>query len=61
MCHQTFSSLSAFDKHRDGSHSQGTRHCLEPIGAGLVDARRNYPCWALPGSYNPRMNTTEAK
>jgi len=61
MCHQTFSSLSAFDKHRDGSHSQGTRHCRPPADVGLVDAGRAYPCWALPGSYNPRMNTTEAK
>lgn len=59
MCHQTFSSLSAFDKHRDGSHSQATRHCLEPVAAGLVDARRNYPCWSLPGSDIPWFSDNE--
>ena len=53
-CHSTFTGVTAFDKHRDGSHSHSTRHCIEPANVGLVDAGRNYPCWANPGSYNPR-------
>jgi hypothetical protein len=53
-CHATFTRYSTFDIHRAGSHSQGTRHCVEPATVGLVDAGRAYPCWAQPGSYNPR-------
>lgn len=48
-CHITLTGLTAFDKHRSGSHSQGTRHCLSPEKVGLVDAGRAYPCWGLPG------------
>ncbi|OBF81032.1 hypothetical protein A5791_06915 [Mycobacterium sp. 852002-51163_SCH5372311] len=47
-CHATFSTVSAFDKHRAGSHSADTRHCLPPAAVGLVDANRTYPCWADP-------------
>lgn len=53
-CHRTFTTVSAFDKHRDGSHSRGTRHCVDPETVGLVQAARPYPCWAHPGS-NPRF------
>lgn len=53
-CRRTFSSITAFDAHRTGSHSQGERHCVVPASVGLVDAGRAYPCWAQPGSYNPR-------
>ena len=53
-CHETFTGPSAFDKHRDGSHSQSTRHCLHPTTVGLIAAGRGYPCWGWPGNYNPR-------
>jgi hypothetical protein len=48
-CHQTFSVVSAFDRHLAGSHPQGTRHCLDPATVGLCDAGRAYPCWSHPG------------
>ena len=44
-CHQTFTGLEAFDKHRTGSHAAGTRHCEDPAAIGLIDAGRGYPCW----------------
>ena len=48
-CHQTFTGISAFDKHRTGSHAKDTRYCLGPLTIGLVDAGREYPCWGFPG------------
>lgn len=50
MCHRTFTGITAFDKHRDGSHSASTRHCVKPESVGLVDAGRAYPCWGFPGT-----------
>jgi hypothetical protein len=50
-CHETFTGITAFDKHRAGSHGWGKRHCVSPEAAGLVAAGRAYPCWALPGIY----------
>lgn len=55
-CHQTFTGLTAFDKHRDGSHSAGTRHCVDPATVGLIDAGRTYPCWGFPGTDNPHWS-----
>ena len=49
-CHETFTVVSAFDKHRAGQHHNDTRHCVPPESVGLVDAGRDYPCWATPGS-----------
>ena len=49
-CHQTFTGITAFDAHRDGSHARSTRHCVEPSTEGLVDAGRGYPCWGFPGT-----------
>lgn len=46
-CHQTFTGIGAFNKHRAGSHA-GTRYCVDPAIVGLVDAGRNYPCWGSP-------------
>ena len=48
-CHQTFTVVAAFDKHRAGSHTHDDRHCLDPAAVGLVDAGRAYPCWGFPG------------
>lgn len=53
-CHLTFTSLSAFDKHRDGSHANSTRHCVPPKTVGLVDAGRAYPCWGFSGDGDDR-------
>jgi hypothetical protein len=47
-CHHTFTGLTAFEAHRDGSHSQGTRRCLDPIQVGLVRSGRDYLCWGFP-------------
>lgn len=47
-CHRTFTGITAFDKHRTGSHTEG-RSCLDPETVGLVDAGRAYPCWGFPG------------
>ena len=55
-CHQTFTTVGAFDKHRTGKHADDTRYCLSPDSVGLVDAGRSYPCWAHPGSWRaPRQ------
>lgn len=48
-CHQTFTGLTAFDKHRDGNHANSTRRCLPPDLVGLIDSGRDYPCWGFPG------------
>jgi hypothetical protein len=56
-CHQTFTAVTAFDKHRTGSHSRGTRRCLPPAEAGLVLSSRSYPCWTtgtMPQSVHRR-------
>ncbi|MGY4869789.1 FDXHR family putative zinc-binding protein [Mycolicibacterium elephantis] len=47
-CHETFSTVSAFDKHRAGSYAADTRRCLPPTSVGLVSANRSYPCWGYP-------------
>ena len=44
-CHNTFTGIAAFDKHRTGKHDNDTRHCLNPATVGLIDAGRNYQCW----------------
>jgi len=48
-CHHTFTGITAFDQHRDGSHARG-RYCVPPEDAGLVPSSRAYPCWAIPGT-----------
>lgn len=48
-CHRTYTGMTAFDAHRSGSHTAGTRHCLDPADVGLVDAGRAYPCWGTKG------------
>lgn len=49
-CHETFSTVANFDKHRQGPHSDVTpRICVPPAAVGLVDAGRDYPCWGAPG------------
>ncbi|WP_435406221.1 FDXHR family putative zinc-binding protein [Mycolicibacterium phlei] len=54
-CHRTFTGLTAFDKHRTGSHARG-RYCLDPSEARgddgesiFADAGRRYSCWTLAG------------
>lgn len=56
-CHRTFSGITAFDKHRGGSHARDTRHCLDPETTvfqredgsewRLVRLGRNYECWGF--------------
>lgn len=50
-CHQTFTGITAFDRHRTGSHARDTRTCLDPAEVGLVESDRAYPCWANPGNW----------
>ena len=59
-CHDTFTVVSAFDKHRSGSHANDTRHCVNPETVGLVDAGRAYQCWGFPGRDDdePAINDT---
>ena len=47
-CCLTFTGITSFDRHRDGSHVRG-RFCQFPQAVGLVNAMRSYPCWGLPG------------
>ena len=49
-CGETFTGVTSFDKHRQGSHAK-KRYCVHPESVGLVPAGRSYPCWALPGIY----------
>lgn len=49
-CCRTFTSITAFTAHRDGSHARGERHCLDPVAVGLIDAGHAYPCWGIPGT-----------
>ena len=55
-CHRTFSSLSAFDKHRTGSHPEEKRACLDPNAAGLALLGRRYECWGFEGDGNDFWN-----
>lgn len=48
VCHETFTTVNAFDMHRKGSHAKNTRHCVSPSSVGLVKANRAYPCWQRP-------------
>lgn len=57
-CHETFTGITAFDKHRDGSHTKG-RYCRTPKDVGLVLSGRNYSCWGFPGSENDFWNTED--
>lgn len=47
-CHETFTTVSAFDKHRGGSHPDN-RYCINPGSVGLVLTGRGYRCWGVPG------------
>ncbi|BCO51205.1 hypothetical protein [Mycobacterium paraintracellulare] len=47
-CHESFTVVAAFDKHRAGSHARG-RYCLDPAAVGLIDAGRAYRCWGYHG------------
>ena len=60
-CHRTLTVESAFDRHRTGSHSQGTRRCLAPETVGLVAARRAYPCWGLPAAPARRRRDSDER
>jgi hypothetical protein len=48
-CHETFTVVSAFDKHRAGSHIHDERHCLDPATVGFVYAGGAYRGWGFPG------------
>lgn len=49
-CHHTFSSVTAFDKHRTGP--MDNRTCLTPESVGLVPMDRVWAGWGFPGSYD---------
>ncbi|WP_217695735.1 hypothetical protein [Mycobacterium sp. SP-6446] len=48
-CHETFTVVAAFDKHRAEPHTDRGRRCIDPAAVGLVDAGRAYRCWGYPG------------
>jgi hypothetical protein len=59
-CHESFTSVSGFDKHRTGSHSAG-RYCLDPASVGLVVANKGWPGWSQPGTWSgPRSGLRDA-
>lgn len=43
-CHETFTGLTSFDKHRK------SYQCHKPQTVGLELSGRKYPCWAMPGT-----------
>lgn len=54
-CHQTFSSMTAFDRHQR-SRTEGGVECLDPASVGLVAIQKAYgTLWACPsnGGGNP--------
>ncbi len=56
-CHQTFTGITAFDRHRVGDHFAGTRRCTEPAEVQLL--RNHNGHWAAqpdPTSPNPWAN-----
>lgn len=54
-CHETFSSLTAFDQHRRGLT------CRAPDDSGLVpeDNKHGTTVWRLPGTYAPSEADTD--
>ncbi|MFK0182025.1 hypothetical protein ACIQVR_39445 [Streptomyces xanthochromogenes] len=49
ICHETFNSDSAAEKHRRGNYGID-RHCLPPADAGLVAVELPWgTCWQTPG------------
>lgn len=55
-CHNTFTGVTAFDRHRRG----GT--CLDPSSVGMID-KRSYGCWGFDEdrperSYPPTRDET---
>ncbi|WP_420873284.1 hypothetical protein [Mycobacterium marinum] len=48
ICHATFTTTTAFDRHRTGSYSNNNRRCLPPESVGLTITNRSYPCWGYP-------------
>lgn len=49
VCHETFNSDSAADKHRRGAFGVD-RRCLPPAEVGLVPSEQPWgTCWATPG------------
>ena len=51
QCHQTFSSLSGFDRHQYLRNQE--LHCREPLTLGMVAKVDRYGAtvWSLPGGY----------
>ena len=44
-CGQLFNSGKAFDKHRNGSHAGGGRHCLTPDQMRVIGMDKNKGGW----------------
>ena len=44
-CHETFTSVGAFDRHRRGGK------CLDPAEIGLVPANKPWTGWSWPGTW----------
>ncbi|WP_442407232.1 FDXHR family putative zinc-binding protein [Mycobacterium sp.] len=50
VCHDTFTTVTGFDRHRAGSFEPDERHCRHPSALGLVDAGRSCSCWGRPNT-----------
>lgn len=45
-CHETFTGVEAFDRHRKGAYEPDARRCVVPESAGLeLDPSRTYKCY----------------
>ncbi|ONK09479.1 hypothetical protein [Streptomyces sp. MP131-18] len=50
VCHETFNSDSAAEKHRKGRYGID-RHCIQPADAGLIPVEHPWgTCWQSPGA-----------
>lgn len=48
-CHETFTGITAFDRHRERPTAKKPfGSCQDPADAGLDMADRKYPCWTIP-------------
>lgn len=53
-CHETFTTVANFDRHRDRRGEHGS--CKNPAKAGLVLSGRAYLSWMSPGDANSEVH-----
>lgn len=58
VCGEYFSTISNFDRHREGPH--GKKVCVDPAGVGLkIGSRGDGTVWMMPGMMDKIMDEQE--